>query len=141
MAPKTIGIKVTDEARSLELVRMAMKVAEATLARGGALVAKAFMGGDFGELKKEFAGRFLSVHVVRPEATREHSYEVYLVGKGFLGAPPRVPEETPSAAPLPAPSTRPVRAEAKSKKASARPRAAAPSRAVGRARRRRNPIR
>jgi 23S rRNA (uridine2552-2'-O)-methyltransferase len=141
MAPKTIGIKVTDEARSLELVRMAMQVAEGTLVRGGALVAKAFMGGDFGELKKEFAGRFLSVHVVRPEATREHSYEVYLVGKGFLGAPPRVPEKAPVAAPPPALSTRLVRAEAKSKKAPARPRVAASSRAVGRARRRRNPIR
>ncbi len=86
MAPKTIGIKVTDEQRSLELVRMALRVGEATLARGGALVAKVFMGGDFPALKKEFAARFADVHVVRPEATREHSFEVYLVGKGFRGA-------------------------------------------------------
>src|SRR5512140_39825 len=33
MAPKTIGIKVTDETRSLELVRMALSVAEATLGK------------------------------------------------------------------------------------------------------------
>jgi 23S rRNA (uridine2552-2'-O)-methyltransferase len=83
MAPKTIGVKVTDEARSLELVRMAVRVAEETLARGGALVAKVFMGGDFPVLRKEFAERFAEVHVVRPEATREHSYEVYVVGKGY----------------------------------------------------------
>ncbi len=37
MAPKTIGIKITDEARSLELVRMALRIAEATLERGGSL--------------------------------------------------------------------------------------------------------
>jgi 23S rRNA (uridine2552-2'-O)-methyltransferase len=83
MAPKTIGVKVTDEARSLELVRMALRVAEETLAHGGALVAKVFMGGDFPALRREFAERFAEVHVVRPEATREHSYEVYVVGKGY----------------------------------------------------------
>ncbi len=84
MAPKTIGIKITDEARSLELVRMALQVAEATLERGGAFVAKVFMGGDFPELKKEMQTRFAEVHVVRPQATREASYEVYVLGKGFL---------------------------------------------------------
>jgi 23S rRNA (uridine2552-2'-O)-methyltransferase len=85
MAPKTIGIKVVDEARSLELVRMALSVAERTLARNGAFVAKVFMGGDFPALKKELATRFAKVVVMRPKATREASYEVYVVGKGFKG--------------------------------------------------------
>lgn len=83
MAPKTIGVKVTDEARSLELVRMALRVAEATLAPGGAFVAKVFVGGDFPELRKELRERFAAVHIVRPEATRESSYELYVVGTGF----------------------------------------------------------
>jgi 23S rRNA (uridine2552-2'-O)-methyltransferase len=86
MAPKTIGIKITDEARSLELVRMAITIAEATLAPGGAFVAKAFMGGDFPALKKELQARFETVHVVRPQATRESSYEVYVLGKGYRAA-------------------------------------------------------
>jgi 23S rRNA (uridine2552-2'-O)-methyltransferase len=89
MAPKTIGVKVTDEARSLELVRTALGVAEAVLARGGAFVAKVFMGGDFPALKKELGARFAEVHVARPQATRESSYEVYVVGKGFHGAASR----------------------------------------------------
>ena len=83
MAPKTIGVKVTDEQRSLELVRMAMSVAVETLERGGAFVAKVFMGGEFPVLKKEFAARFDQVVVARPQATRESSYEVYVVAKGF----------------------------------------------------------
>lgn len=83
MAPKTIGIKVTDEARSLELVRIALAVAEQTLERGGAFVAKVFMGEDFPLLKKELQARFESIHIVRPEATRESSYEIYVLGKGF----------------------------------------------------------
>ena len=83
MAPKTIGIKVTDEARSLELVRMALRVAEDTLERGGGFVAKVFMGGEFPALQKELRARFDEIHVVRPQATREHSYEVYVVAKGY----------------------------------------------------------
>ncbi len=83
MAPKTIGVKVTDEARSVELVRTALAVAEATLDEGGAFVAKVFMGGDFPALRKDLQTRFAEVHVARPRATRDSSYEVYVVGKGF----------------------------------------------------------
>ena len=86
MAPKTIGVKVTDETRSLELVRMALRVAEETLEPGGAFVAKVFMGGEFPALKKELQARFETVQVVRPQATRESSYEVYVLGKGYRGA-------------------------------------------------------
>ena len=83
MAPKTIGVKFTDEARSLELCRMALGVAARTLRRGGHFVTKVFMGGEFPEFKKDVATRFAKVHVARPRATREHSYECYVVGVGF----------------------------------------------------------
>src|SRR5512138_2444733 len=83
MAPKTIGVKVTDEARSLELCRMALGVATATLKLHGAFVTKVFMGGDFPLYKAEVAAAFEQVDVVRPQATRERSYEVYVVGRGF----------------------------------------------------------
>jgi len=85
MAPKTIGVKVTDEARSLELCRTALAIAREALAPGGAFVAKVFMGGDFPIFRKELAAHFEEVHVARPKATREHSFEVYVVGKGFRG--------------------------------------------------------
>ncbi len=85
MAPKTIGIKITDEARSLELCRMALSVARATLKLGGAFVAKVFMGGDFPGFQRELRSHFDEVHVARPQATRERSYEVYVVAKGFNG--------------------------------------------------------
>lgn len=85
MAPRTIGVKISDEARSIELARAALRVAEGTLKLGGALVAKVFMGGDFPAYRREVQERFERVEVARPRATREHSYEVYLVGTGFLG--------------------------------------------------------
>jgi len=83
MAPKTIGVKFTDEARSIELCQMALGVAVQTLRRGGHFVTKIFMGGDFPAFKKEVATHFAKVHVARPKATREHSYECYIVGTGF----------------------------------------------------------
>jgi 23S rRNA (uridine2552-2'-O)-methyltransferase len=85
MAPKTIGIKVTDEARSLELCRMALGVARETLKVGGAFVTKVFMGGDFQPFRHEVAALFDRVDIAKPQATREHSYEVYVVAKGFKG--------------------------------------------------------
>jgi len=86
MAPKTIGVKVTDEARSLELCRMALRVSKETLKLGGAFVTKVFMGGDFPVFRSEVEALFAKVRVARPQATRERSYEVYLVGQGFHGA-------------------------------------------------------
>lgn len=109
MAPKTIGIKVTDEARSLELVRMALRVAEATLAPGGAFVAKVFVGGDFPALKAELRERFAGIHIVRPEATRESSYELYVVGTGFRAAPAAKPPASDEPSARTSPASRPAR--------------------------------
>jgi 23S rRNA (uridine2552-2'-O)-methyltransferase len=85
MAPKTIGVKVTDEARSLELARMALAVSAETLQLGGSLVVKVFMGGDFPVFQKEVRAHFAKVDVVRPAATRERSFEVYVMGRDFRG--------------------------------------------------------
>ena len=41
------------------------------------------MGGDFPIFKKEVRARFDKVDVVRPKATREHSYEVLRGGAGL----------------------------------------------------------
>ncbi len=82
MAPRTTGVKVTDEARSLELCRTALSVAGEVLKRGGNFVAKVFMGGDFGLFRREVEAHFGEVLVARPQATRERSFEVYVVGRG-----------------------------------------------------------
>ena len=81
------AIKVTDEARSLDLCRMAMRTADETLKLGGSFVTKVFMGGDFPIFSAEVKERYERVDVARPKATREHSYEVFVIGKGFLGRP------------------------------------------------------
>jgi 23S rRNA (uridine2552-2'-O)-methyltransferase len=85
MAPRTTGERVTDEARSLELARMALATAERLLAEGGSFVAKVFEGGDFAGFLREVQARFEQVKLVRPEATRGGSVEIFVVARGFAG--------------------------------------------------------
>ena len=80
MAPKTSGIRTTDEARSLRLARKALELAVTRGRPGSAFVAKLFMGGDFEEFRDEVRASFEEVKLVRPEATRGASMEVYVVG-------------------------------------------------------------
>ena len=39
---------------------------------------------DVAELRKRMALRFSEVHLVKPEASRSSSTELYLVGKGYV---------------------------------------------------------
>jgi len=86
MAPKTSGIKESDQARQHELVDLAVSVALRTLKPQGGFVSKIFMGSGFDELVRRCKQVFVKVKVVRPEATREGSHEVYLVGTGLRAA-------------------------------------------------------
>lgn len=83
MAPDTTGIRATDQARSVALVEEALKRAERLLAPLGAFVAKVFQGPDVERLRKQMGERFGDVRLLKPEASRQQSTELYLVGKGF----------------------------------------------------------
>ncbi|MFZ5469323.1 MAG: SAM-dependent methyltransferase [Myxococcota bacterium] len=82
LAPKTTGIKATDEARSLRLAGKALEVARAHGAPGSSFLAKLFMGGDFEAFREEVRAAYDEVKVVRPQATRGRSMEIYLLGLG-----------------------------------------------------------
>lgn len=79
LAPKTTGIRATDEARSLALARRALEVARERGKQGSSFIVKLFMGGGFEQFREEVRASFEEVKVVRPEATRGGSFEVYLV--------------------------------------------------------------
>ena len=80
MAPKTTGIKTTDEARSLALAERALELACRCLLPCGHFVAKLFMGRGFEEFRKAVSGEFSKVKMLRPKAKRSASFEVYVVG-------------------------------------------------------------
>ena len=83
LAPKTTGIRGTDEARSLRLAGRALDIARARGRPGSSLLLKLFMGGDFEAFRDELRKGYRQVKVVRPEATRSASVEVYLVALGL----------------------------------------------------------
>ena len=84
MAPDTTGIRATDQARSAQLVGEALSRAERLLAPLGAFVAKIFQGPDVEGLRNRMRQRFSDVRLLKPEASRQQSTEIYLVGKNFV---------------------------------------------------------
>ena len=87
LAPKTSGIRATDEARSLALASRALEIALECGRGGSSFVAKLFMGGDFEPFRRRVRLSYREVKVVRPQATRGASSEVYLVGLDKRDAP------------------------------------------------------
>jgi 23S rRNA (uridine2552-2'-O)-methyltransferase len=87
MAPDTTGIRATDQARSANLVAEALARAERLLAPLGCFVAKIFQSPEVEDLRKRMALRFADVRLLKPEASRQQSTELYLVGKSF--GPPK----------------------------------------------------
>jgi 23S rRNA (uridine2552-2'-O)-methyltransferase len=83
MAPKLSGIKTRDAARCEELLNLALLTAAEMLKPGGAVIAKAFMGEGFTQTVAAFRARFRSVDIVRTNATRPGSRELYLVARDF----------------------------------------------------------
>ena len=80
MAPKTTGIRMTDQARSLELCELALDVARKFLKKDGHFVCKLFHSDDFGKLRDEIKKSFTKCEAVKPDSTRKISKEIFLVG-------------------------------------------------------------
>jgi len=88
MAPKTSGIRTTDEARSLRLAERALEIAQARGRVGASFLVKLFMGEDFEAYRARLRHGYQEVRVLRPSATRSASAEVYLLGTGQRAAGP-----------------------------------------------------
>jgi 23S rRNA (uridine2552-2'-O)-methyltransferase len=87
MAPRTTGTREADQAQSFELFMRALGIAAELLAPGGSFVGKIFMGPDFPEAKKRVKSLFETERAMRPEGTRDSSFETFLVGLGRLKTP------------------------------------------------------
>jgi 23S rRNA (uridine2552-2'-O)-methyltransferase len=87
MAPDMTGEYDLDHARSVHLARQALEIALDILAPGGDFVAKVFDGQDLEDLKADIEPEFEYVREVRPDASRDESSELYLVGKNRITAP------------------------------------------------------
>lgn len=86
LSPRLSGIAERDQARARELLESALGFARGSLRAGGAMVAKVFMGGDFGDVTAAFKRHFARVDVTRTRATRPGSSELYVIARDFRPA-------------------------------------------------------
>ena len=80
MAPRTTGIRVTDQTRSYELCELALDMAKKYLKKDGHFVCKLFHSDDFTKLKDLIKNDFHRFEAVKPDSTRKISKEIFLLG-------------------------------------------------------------
>lgn len=84
-APNTSGSKLLDHVNSVDLVYLIYDFTKTVLKKGGNFVFKVFEGEDRDALVKTIKKDFDFCKMLRPEATRKNSFEMYIVLKGFKG--------------------------------------------------------
>jgi 23S rRNA (uridine2552-2'-O)-methyltransferase len=80
MAPNISGVGLRDQARHYDLCEMALEFAIKWLKPEGAFLVKAFHGVGFEEYRRQMRAAFAQVLIRKPEASRERSSEIYLLG-------------------------------------------------------------
>lgn len=85
MAPNMSGILLSDQARVMHLAELGLEFSRHWLKPDGAFLVKVFQGYGFEDFVREMRQVFTSVSSRKPDASRDRSAEVYLLGKGLKG--------------------------------------------------------
>jgi len=80
MAPNITGIAITDQASVMYLAELALDLAQQQLQPGGAFLVKVFQGVGFEDYLKLMRQHFSRVVTRKPDASRDRSSELYLLG-------------------------------------------------------------
>ena len=83
MAPNISGNKSVDQPRSMYLAELALDLCDRALKPGGDFVCKLFQGEGADAFIAAARQRFGRVRVMKPEASRPGSREVYLVARNY----------------------------------------------------------
>jgi 23S rRNA (uridine2552-2'-O)-methyltransferase len=81
MSPNISGIALCDQARGTHLAELAVDFARTWLKPDGALLVKVFHGHGFNDVLMEMRKTFKVVSSRKPDASRDRSPEVYLLGR------------------------------------------------------------
>ncbi len=81
MAPNTTGHNTTDHIRIVNLVEIAIDIADQFLKKNGFFVCKVFQGGAQGKLLEFMKSNIKDIKYFKPDASRKESPETYLIGK------------------------------------------------------------
>ena len=83
MAPNLSGVDAIDQPRSMYLAELALEMATRILKPGGHALIKVFQGSGFVELLQAARGRFGRVKLLKPQASRTRSPEIYLLAMQY----------------------------------------------------------
>ncbi|NKB61209.1 MAG: 23S rRNA methyltransferase [Gammaproteobacteria bacterium] len=83
MAPNISGIRSTDQARAWELQEMISVFCDRALKKGGTLLTKLFEGEASVSTRKLFKQQFKELQMIKPDASRSESKEIFLLARGF----------------------------------------------------------
>ena len=83
MAPNLSGNKAVDQPAVMYLAELAVELAEKVLTSNGVFIAKLFQGQGFDPFVLQVRKLFNGVSIIKPDASRSRSREVYLVAKGL----------------------------------------------------------
>lgn len=81
MAPNMSGVPLVDQARIMYLAELGLEFSRQHLKPDGAFLVKVFQGSDFEGFVKAMRETFRTVVVRKPEASRDRSAEIYLLGR------------------------------------------------------------
>ena len=85
MAPNMSGILISDQARVMHLAELGLEFSRNWLKPDGAFLVKVFQGYGFEEFVREMRLVFKTVSTRKPDASRDRSAEIYLLGKCLKG--------------------------------------------------------
>ena len=83
MAPNLSGNKAVDQPAMVYLAELALELAGKVLSSNGVFIAKLFQGQGFDVLVLDVRKLFREVSIIKPDASRSRSREVYLMAKGL----------------------------------------------------------
>jgi 23S rRNA (uridine2552-2'-O)-methyltransferase len=84
MAPNISGVDAIDHPRCANLVELALELSGRVLKPGGCALIKVFQGAGFEDLVRTARLQFAQVKLVKPQASRTRSAELYLLAKAFV---------------------------------------------------------
>jgi len=86
MAPNISGVSTSDDGRMMHLAELALDFSASHLRPGGSMLIKLFQGAGYVEYRQAMQKQFRVVHARKPQASRDRSAEVYLLGVDHKGA-------------------------------------------------------
>ena len=84
IAPNLSGNKAVDQPAMIYLAELGVDLANRVLSNNGVFIAKLFQGQGFDPFVQQVRTLFNGVSIIKPDASRSRSREVYLVAKGLI---------------------------------------------------------